>query len=184
MFTFGVAHPQQLDCISYLFSPLVVVVCTPHSLGCVRHANRKTVKIACSPPPLFLRPEGLHQARCWVVFFFFFASEASQRAPCVSAHLHIPQALDPTPTAGLGRGPRLSTCSASAPKLPSTRQTGFNIATRSCNKRKKKKKRRRAAFSCSAGHMCRLDSTHSEQIQSVDLLKGSTQRVASRFSVW
>lgn len=184
MFTFGVAHPQQLDCISYLFSPLVVVVCTPHSLGCVRHANRKTGKIVCSPPPPLSTPRGAASGPLLGCCFFFFASEASQRAPCVSAHLHIPQALDPTPTAGLGRGPRLSTCSASAPKLPSTRQTGFNIATRSCNKRRKKKKRRRAAFSCSAGHMCRLDSTHSEQIQSVDLLKGSTQRVVSRFSVW
>lgn len=83
VFTFGVAHPQQLDCISYLFPPLVVVVCTPHSLGCsaCKQENRKD---CLSPPPLSFyaaAPRGC--IRPAVGLLFLRVKRCSERLACL-----------------------------------------------------------------------------------------------------
>lgn len=106
VFMFQVAHPQQLDYFFIFIFSIVVVVCTPHSLA--RSQTGRPYRLS------FLPAQAFFLARLFLVEWSFTA----QRVLCVSAHLCIPQVLTPTPTAELGRGPRLSTCTPPLPNSP------------------------------------------------------------------
>lgn len=150
----------------------------PRLHSACKQENRKNCP--SPPPPLFLRcsPRGAASDPL-LAFSFSRAKRCSERLACL--HTSTFHRLTRSHSYGWAREGPGGCQPAAPPLLNSPAHAKQVLILPSVAVTKKKRKRRRAAFSCSAGRMCVLGSTHTEQIQSVGPLKGPVQRVTSRF---